>query len=211
LSGAPPGGAEEPGPPPLPPPDLRSRALHVDTCRAGALLYRIHPVQFGSVFFGPAADARPRGRWDAPDRAFRVCYLAEAAETAFAETFLRTPGLLLLDPADLAQRGLARILVTRDLRLASMYGAGLARAGTTAAVCSGPYGVSRAWAAALHEHPSRLDGIRYRARHDDDGLAVAVFDRAADALDEIDTRPLDATDASLSLGRWLDRYGVGLA
>jgi hypothetical protein len=201
---------DAPGPPPLPPPDLGSRTLPIEIHPAGAALARIHPAGLGALFFGPAPGTAPRGRWDAPAGEFRVCYLAEAPETAFAETFLRTPGVALLDKGDLAARSLARILAARDLRLVAMRGRGLARMGTTAAVCSGAYAVSRAWAAALHAHPDRPDGIRYRARHDDDGFALAVFDRAGDDLEEVDTRTLALPAAAPMLAPWLDRYGVGL-
>jgi hypothetical protein len=120
-------------------------------------------------------------------------------------------GQTILDPADLAARSLAEVFVTRDLRLAAMSGRGLARMGATAAVCSGPYAASQAWAAALHAHPDRVDGIRYRARHDDDGFSLAVFDRAADTLEERGTQPLAGLRMTETLGGLLDRYGVAVA
>jgi hypothetical protein len=139
-----------------------------------------------------------------------VCYLAEEAHVAFAETLLREPGVALIDEADLAARSLARVSVTRELRLATMHGAGLARAGANAAVCSGPYAISRAWALAIHAHPAAPDGVRYRARHDDDGFAIALFDRAAKAVDEAGTDSLDPRGAAALLAPLLDRYGIGL-
>jgi hypothetical protein len=77
-------------------------------------------------------------------------------------------------------------------------------------VCNGPYAVTRAWALALHEHPSRPDGIRYRARHDDDGFAIALFDRAAAAVSILRSTPLASTELLGDLAGWLDRYGMGL-
>jgi hypothetical protein len=62
--------------------------------------------------------------------------------------------------------------------------------GATSASCTGDYAVSRAWAAALHEHPDWVDGIRYRARHDDDGFAIALFNRVDGLVADMQTAPL---------------------
>ncbi|HEX8246179.1 MAG TPA: RES family NAD+ phosphorylase [Longimicrobium sp.] len=201
---------DAPGPPPLPPADLSARDLPLHVVAAGTVLFRIHPVHLGSLFFGPAEGAPPRGRWDAPRGEFRVCYLGEAPEVAFAETFLREPGVTLIEEADLAARAIARVEAVREIRLAAMHGQGLARAGATAAVCSGPYAVSRAWALALHAHPAAADGVRYRARHDDDGFAIALFGRATGAVAEVETRRLDPRADGATIAEWLDRYGMGL-
>jgi hypothetical protein len=203
-------GAGEPGPPPPPPGDLDRRPLPLHVSPAGTELFRIHRVGREAVFFGPPPGRPPRGRWDAPGGEFRVCYLGEASFVAFAETLLREPGRPLVEAVDVADRAIARVRVERDLRLVALHGAGLARLGATASVCMGPYDVSRRWALALHEHPDRPDGIRYRARHDDDGFAVALFDRAADAAAEVGTRGLLAPEGAEELAEWLDRYGIGL-
>lgn len=200
-----------PGPPPHPPADLGGRSLPVHLLPAGTVLHRIHDSRFGPFFFGPGAGAAARGRWESERGAFGVCYLAERADVAFAETFLRRPGILTIDEDDLAGRSLTAAVVVRDVRLAAVHGSGLARMGATGAVCSGPYTVSRAWAAALHAHPDRVDGIRYRARHDDDGFAVALFDRASGAVEAMWTAGLMERGMRKELGGWMDRYGVGLA
>jgi len=56
---------------------------------------------------------------------------------------------------------------------------------------------------ARPEHP---DGVTYRARHDDGEMSVALFDRAADAIEVVESVPLDDDPpwlASLAI-----RYGV---
>jgi hypothetical protein len=201
---------DAPGSPPLPPPGFAARRLAVDVHPVGEPLYRIHPAHFRALFFGPVAGSPPRGRWDAPDGSFRVCYLGERPFVAFAECFLRGPGTMVLETADLAVRAISVARPLRDLRLAAMHGAGLHAAGATAACCSGPYAASRAWAAAVHAHPERMDGIRYRARHDDDGFAVALFDRAREAVAETGSAGLADPARRADLAALLDRYGVGL-
>ena len=61
---------------------------------------------------------------------------------------------------------------------------------------------------AIHEHPSKPDGIRYRLKHDLGRIGIAIFDRAADAgLGVRDKGSLaDPSNAEL-LGRVLEEYG----
>lgn len=202
--------ADEPGPPPLPPRDLKKRALPIHVFPAMENLYRIHPADFAPLFFGPAKGQPPRSRWDSPDGRFGVCYVAEQSYAAFAECFLRRAGVMALEMDDLRQRALALLHPGRDLRLVAMHGAGLHAVGATAASCTGSYAVSRAWSAALHAHPEKPDGIRYRARHDDDGFAIALFDRARREMMQAGGAPLDDDRCRTHILGFLDRYGVGL-
>jgi hypothetical protein len=205
------GGASLPGPPPLPPADLNRRPLAIGEVRAGTILCRIHRTAAGVLYFGPRTDPRQRGRWDAPDDGYGVCYLAWEGRTAFSETLLRELGREeVSESGDLAPRSLARIELTRTLRVARMHGPGLRQLRATAAVVQGSYDVTWAWSQALHGHPDRVDGIVYRARHDDDDLAVALFDRARDAVAVLDSTPLLDLALSAELGSWLDRYQIGL-
>lgn len=203
-------GAGEPGPPPLPPSDLHARRLPIHIQPGGTDLWRIHPADRGCLFFGPAKGQPPRGRFDAPDGGFRVCYLAEKPFAAFAETFLREPGTMVVQMEDLSARSLARVHVMATLRLVGMHGPGLHALGATAASCTGDYAVSRAWAAALHGHPDRPDGIRYRARHDDDGFAIALFHGAEKLVADMESAPLAHPSNQLYLADCLNRYEMGL-
>ena len=199
-----------PGPPPLPPADLHARRLPIHTVERDWRFWRIHPADLSPLFFGPAKGLPPRGRWDAPDGAFRVCYLAEHSFAAFAECFLREPATILLQTEDLQARALTRVHVGSPLRLVTMHGHGLHAVGATAASCMGDYAISRAWAAALHGHPEAPDGIRYRARHDDDGFAIALFDRAKRKVKDGESAPLTDPSNVGYLAECLDRYGMGL-
>jgi hypothetical protein len=203
-------GTFAPGPLPLPPADLARCKLPIHLVPPGTVLHRIHRAALDPLFFGPAPGNAPAGRWDAPAGEFGVCYLAEAPYVAFAETFLRVPGIGVVGEDDLSTRGIARFHVVRPLRLVGFHGAGLARIGATAAVCSGPHDVSRAWSLSIHRHPSAVDGIRYRARHDDDGFAVALFDRGAASIERIDSTGLMEDGFRVELGGVLERYELAL-
>lgn len=200
-----------PGPIPDPPADFHTRTLPILTLPAGTPLSRIHLRTRGALYYGPRTDPARRGRWDAPDDSFGVCYLAETAHLAFAETFLRDLALEEIGSATLGERSLALVHPVRDLRLAQMHGAGLHRMQATAAVVQASYDRTWAWAQSIHGHPARVDGVRYRARHDDDSLAVAVFDRAAAAVEVSASTPLLDPSLAQELSRWLDRYSLGLA
>jgi hypothetical protein len=199
-----------PGPPPLPPPDLHTRRLPIAVVPGGMDLWRIHPTDRSCLFFGPAKGQPPRGRWDSPDGRFRVCYLAEKPFAAFAETYLREPGTMVVAMEDLEARNLARVHVAAPLRLVGMHGPGLHALGATAAACMGDYAVSRAWAAALHAHPERPNGIRYRARHDDDGFAIALFHEAERLVADMESAPLAPMSNRVYLADCLNRYEIGL-
>jgi hypothetical protein len=81
--------------------------------------------------------------------------------------------------------------------------------GANASVTSGvDYSCSKRWSLALYNHPAQPDGILYRATHDNNGLAVALFDRAGNALDAGTTAPL-LSDLVL-LGRILERYKASI-
>lgn len=202
--------SELPGPPPLPPGDLTARRLPVHTLEPGVELHRIHRTRLEALYFGRPTDPARRQRWDAPDAGYGVCYLAEEAHIAFAETLLRDLRLASVHLDDLAVRALNRIKVVAPLRLVELNGPFLRRVGADASVVHARYEITQAWSAALYAHPERPDGIRYRARHDDSGLSVALFDRAAQAVRAGTSLPLSDPSLAPELARWLDRYQVGL-
>lgn len=199
--------AASPEPPPYPPPDLAARQPLESAVAAGETLHRFFSAAHDPIYFDRGAD----GRLNAPSGAgYGVLYAAKAPQGAFAETFLRNPGLTLLPTDLLARKAYVRLEVLRPLKLVRLAGPGLARLGATAQVVHGgkPYDAPQAWSAALHAHPGAFDGIAYNARHDDEALCYAIFDRAADALREASRdRELDR-DWFWDLA---EPYGVGLA
>jgi len=195
-----------PEPSPLPPADLARRTPLEVWLRPIEILHRFFNAAYNPIYFDRGRD----GRLNAPDDAYGVLYVAKAARGAFAETFLRNPGLTLLPTDLLARKAYVTIKVLRPLKLVGLVGPGLARVGATAQVVHGgkPYHSPQAWSGALHRHPGKYDGIAYNARHDDEALCYAIFERASGALREA------ARETDLDQD-WFwniaELYGVGLA
>lgn len=161
------------------------------TLAAGTLVHRFYNAAFDPIYF----DQAQGGRLNSPDGSYGVLYVAERIEGAFAETFLRSPGNTLLARDFLSRKAYVRLRLATDLVLVQLHGTGLARLGATAEVTHGPlpYDNAQAWSAALHGHPSGVDGIAYRARHNDDEICYALFgDRRVTVVEDHRDTELDA-------------------
>lgn len=192
-------------PAPLPPADLATRAPVELQLAPGQTLHRFYTAAREPIFY----DTGPGGRLNAPNGSYGVLYAAREAEGAFAETFLRSPGRTQI-PTDLLQKkAYVRLRVLRHLSLVKLAGNGLARVGATAQVVHAglPYEVPQAWSSALFNHPNRYDGVAYNARHDDERLCYAIFDRGSPAVEELDRE----TDLDQNwFWELADPYGIGL-
>ena len=74
------------------------------------------------------------------------------------------------------------------LKLAKLTGTALKRiVGSSEISTTFPYDLPQAWAAALHAHPAKIDGLLYMSKQINDERAVVIFNRA--------------TGASLGIGR----------
>jgi hypothetical protein len=103
---------------PLPPDDLASRAPLMVSLPVRTVLHRFHAAERTPIFF----DTSDLGRLNAPERSYGVLYAARRVRGAFAETFLRKPGRVLL-PADLiSAKAYARLAVTQTVRLIRFHG-----------------------------------------------------------------------------------------
>jgi hypothetical protein len=171
---------------PFPPADLHHRTPALLLLPTGTSVHRFYTSAFDPIYF----DRSTLGRFNAPDGSYGVLYAAEKIAGAFAETFLRRPGRSIIDADFLRRKAYVRIELQSDLAMIMLAGPGLAILGATAQVPhSGlPYDVPQAWSKALFQHPVQADGIAYRARHDDDQLCYAFFDRSMAALQEMERK-----------------------
>ena len=191
---------------PLPPSDLARRRPSVTRLRAGTIIHRFYSTKHYPIFF----DRGLAGRLNAPDESYGVLYAARKLAGAFAETFLRNPASTQIPLDLLSRKAYARLKVIGTLSILQLAGPGLARVGATAEVThSGlPYHVPQSWSAAIHGLAQNFDGIAYHARHDDNEVCYALFDRAADRVLE-ESRIVDLDD------NWFwetaGAYHVGLA
>lgn len=140
---------------------------------------RVSRYDSGEPFFGHSA----ANRFDDPARRFGTCYLGFDVLTAVAETVLHdevpVQGRFKVAQRDFEGRQIVRFPGGGILRLANFTGTALkALVGDGSISTMSPYDPPQQWAAALHAHPARVDGIYYVSRHLNDRKAVVVFDRA---------------------------------
>ena len=183
------------------PPDFDRKRLHV--VRRSGPWQRMHPEEYSALYFGKDR----KNRFDDPRSEYGVLYVAEDEFGAFVETFLRNPKLTLVARDELVKRRLSEIEASADLSLVDLTGKGLQRAGVTGDISTAPHEETWALSRAIHEHPSRPDGIRYRLKHDLERIGIAIFDRVELARLGVTSRGslVDPSNAAL-LGKILDEY-----
>lgn len=166
-------------------------------------LWRLFPAIYDEpLYFGSGGG----NRFDAPDHGYGTLCTAEETLGAFIETFGRRLGYNLLTGAELSRKHLARIHAERPLRLANLVGKGQSAAGVDASLFSGPYAVSQSYSLAIHQHPFRLDGIRFPARHDTEQVSVALYERARPSLEAEVLGALNESRNTDELARILSHY-----
>ena len=167
---------------PLPPLNFDKRTPNLVVVTQNTVLYRFYTAAFAPIFF----DKSTGGRLNSPNASYGVLYAARSMSGAFAETFLRQPGRQSIAIDLINRKGLVNMVATRALTFCALTGPGLAKLGATAEVThSGlPYDCPQLWSKEIHAHSSGVDGIVYKARHDDAEDCFAIFDRAASGLAE---------------------------
>jgi hypothetical protein len=171
---------DQPGDHPLPHPELVSQTPLIFTVSTGAVLYRHHRTAKDPIYFG----ATGGNRFDDPDcpsgHTFGVLYAGEDPHCCFIESCGSTTGVPAVSGAYLADREMATLELTEDLRFIDLFSTGgLTRIGADGRLFTGSYMVAQQWSAALRAHPSKPDGIRYPSRHDHARVAYAIFSRSA--------------------------------
>jgi hypothetical protein len=113
------------------PPTQQAQELRLLQIAAGSQWIRIHRCHHSSALHW---GRHGHGRWNAPDAAFGVLYVAGDLETAFAETFghqvmaSHLPAAVkFLSCQELEERCIARLTARRDLQVLDLRGAALAR------------------------------------------------------------------------------------
>lgn len=194
------------GPPPHPDPpdDLGERSL--PTIDSSGPWYRLYPVGHEPLHFGTSG----RGRFDAPGGDYGVCYAADDAYGAFIETYGRLLDRDFVTRDALNRRGLVEISSGETCTFVDLTAEGLNRLGADNRLATGTYSTSQQWSEALHEHPVRPDGLRYRSRHDPSRICVALFDHLVDRLTLDDRGPLGAERNRRRLADLLAHYEFGL-
>jgi hypothetical protein len=126
-------------------------------------------------------------RFDDPNKTFGTCYCGLDLDTAVAESLLHDElpdeGMFRISESLLELKFLVNFAAAAPdgvLTLADLTGANLKRLGgdnTISSEC--PYDTTQLWSAAVHAHPSGVDGIIYVSRQLNNKRAVAIYDRAA--------------------------------
>lgn len=167
-------------PHPFPPQNFQQ--IELPTTQQQIDWYRLNPASYKSALF---FDRSGRGRFDATDIGYGICYVGETIKVTFIECFGRKLGEKFVTQEFLKSRNLFQIKSTRELCLVNLWGESLAKLGCDSRITSGAdYSVSRAWVKAIYHHPLQVDGIRYFSRHDNSRLCCGLFDRAKDNLVE---------------------------
>ncbi len=164
----------------------------IETVAAGHLLYRVFTSSRTAVEFNPGGGGPTRfGFFGKP--VVPIMYAADTEEAAVAETLLHNipveGGLLPYD--DYSRKTLARLQVTRDVRLAVLYGLGLRRLkvapeDVTASPAS-TYADTVRWAEAAHG--IGVDGMVWMSRLCNSVKAYVLFGDRCDG-----TNPAFAQD-----------------
>lgn len=197
-------GTEQPTPHPNPPSDLSVRELPIIEIQSS--WYRIHQTRYGALHFGSSG----RSRFDAPNEAYGVMYVAPQPQGAFIETFGSQTGIRVISEAELSLRSMSRLETRQQLRLVDLTGAGLAKLGADGRLCTGNHRLAQQWAFELRQHPMQADGIYYRARHDPSRYCAAIFNRTSELWSIQDTRLCNSRAFSATLADILDTYDFGL-
>lgn len=185
------------------PPEPFDGVMH--TITPGERFYRVASNRRPVTSFNPGVGSPTRFAFFG-DPVVPVLYAAETEQAAVSETLLHdipmTGGILV--PDAYRDTVMARLRITRPLRLAQLRGTGLRRLGVHARELtdtdSSQYPRTAKWAQAAHA--SGFDGLAWTSRMCNDSQAIVLFgDRAANAV-ELDPTFARVFSGSPGLG-WL--------
>lgn len=172
--------------------------------RAGTRLHRIHRQGHNPIHFGPDGKS-PVHRYDDPEGRFKLLYLARSLATAFAETLIRLPEVGYVLSTDVLVRARSELVTTRPLRLYPLIDGRVSAHGLSFTDLHGA-AYAKTWAISAEIHQTTAaDGILYTSRFNNQ-RCVALFDRAANAIEETEVRaepltPELATEIAATFGK----------
>ena len=193
-------------------------------CVRGARLFRGHSPDRDPAWFGPAIGARGTNRWDHPLRETAadpgVCYLAPTLTGVLLERVVRDVRRDVLSLATLrAQHAVTQVTTTRDLLLIDLLIAPWTAHGLQVhdTMSPPPYATTQQLSIRLaglapvpvdRGPPMRPDGILYGSRFGAGIECLALWDRAADALQWETTESIGSDVAGLAAACL--QLGIGL-
>lgn len=196
-------------PKPHPEPSGELPTVDLPITRRSRQWFRAHRCRRHPIFFGRSG----QWRYDDPERAFGVLYVAADLEGAFVEGCLHDAAVgttsPLLSERYLEKRCIAKIRFAGPLKLVDLSGPGLAAIGADARLCVGDYRVAQRWSRALWCHRQQPDGILYLSRHNPGIVCAAVFDRVPAATAE-NLGPMLGPRLVRRTAALLEAYRVGL-
>lgn len=185
------------------------QGIKAEVLEQGSSVVRIHLRTNDPIWFGPKAGFPPAYRFDATGGQYRVMYAAEALDGAFVETILHGRTKDRIIARDYVHLRAWTVLTTqRRLRLMKLYDEGLFWHGTDASVSAvDTYAEPRRIALTAFEEDAELDGLVYRARHDNGELCFALFDRVQ-AADLMPGAAAPFADRQTELDGLMAKYGA---
>ena len=174
---------------PDPPPrrQLAARlAPEVKRLRRGTLLWRLyrrggpHPIAWNRFrHWGPAASARfDHHAEPARAQARGILYAGLRLYTCVAEVFQHTRTI----ERSRSQPWLVGFELAREVSLLDLTGRWPTRAGASMALSTGRRDRARGWSRRIYEDYPAVDGLHYPSSMDANQPAVALYERARDAL-----------------------------
>jgi len=158
----------------------------VERLRRGAIVWRIysragpHPASWDTLrHWGPAANMRfDHHREPSGEQERGILYAARRVPTCFAEVF---------QDARTIERSrnrpwLVGFALARPVALLDLTGTWPTRAGASMALSSGRRDRARSWSRRIYEDYAEIEGLYYPSSMDGNHPAVALYERARDAV-----------------------------
>ncbi len=187
------------------------KGIKTEVLPVGTSLCRIHEKNNGPIWFGPKQGHPAAYRFDATRGEYRTMYVAATLDGSFVETVLHgKAGNRIVSRGYVDRLAWTFLISSRPLSVVKLYDEGLLWHGTDAGVSSAPdYTEPRRIALAVWTEGGTVDGIAYRARHNNGEMCYALFDRVSAADFAVDAPNLFADHAGL-VDQLVDKYGSAM-